>query len=97
MHDLFAYKSENNPALANAGIYSILLFQKFRIFHFSFIMGMLKSSVSVADKSDTVRDFPNESAFSSQNAILFNKLRVLIGDLCGVDRHSARWVIIYAF
>lgn len=37
------------------------------------------------DKSDSVRDFPNESAFSSQNAVLSNKLHVLMGDLCRVD------------
>lgn len=42
-------------------------------------------AASVVDKSDSVRDFPNESAFSSQNAVLSNKLRVLIGDLCRVD------------
>lgn len=58
----------------------------------SFIKGMLKALIyigtdaaSVVNKSDSVRDFPNESAFSSQNAVLTNKLHVLIGDLCRVD------------
>lgn len=46
--------------------------------------------MSVADKSDSVRDFPNESAFSSQNAVLSNKLHVLIGDLCCVDPEILR-------
>lgn len=42
-------------------------------------------AASVLDKSDSVRDFPNKSAFSSQNAVLSNKLHVLIEDLCRVD------------
>lgn len=40
---------------------------------------------SVADKSDTVRDFHNETAFFSQNAVLSNKLRTPIGNLCRAD------------
>lgn len=79
MHDPFANKQQGNLFARSPANFRLFWWIPDRLVYHVDVQR------SVLDKSDTVRDFPNESAFSSQNAVLFDKLRVLMGDLCCVD------------